>query len=153
MLHPLQVEERAPSPGAGNPFQPPPYVAPQAQQQPPPQFGPPQGLGGQQPVPPPQGQLPLPFLSPQAGAGVPNVNVVPPPAMADVLQLMQQRFRCLHHVRCTAELKFVAAAANANAESSFQVLDVLIHGPDQGGQSSGIVRFERNFLCQGCRGV
>ena len=69
------------------------------------------------------------------------------------IQLMEQRFCCLHRVWCTAELKFIAATANANAEPSFQVFDVLIHGPDQGGQSSGIVWFERNFLCQGCRGV
>ena len=63
----------------------------QAQQQMPAQFAPMQGLGGQQQGPPPQGPLALPFLSPQAGAGAPNVNAVPPQAMAEVLQLMQQQ--------------------------------------------------------------
>ena len=46
------------------------------------------------------------------------------------IQLMQQGFSRLNRLGNTADLKFIAAAANAHTQSAFEMFDVLVYRPD-----------------------
>ena len=69
------------------------------------------------------------------------------------IQLMQQGFRRLYCFWNTADLKFIAPAAYSNPQPAFEMFDVLIYGPDQGGQAPRVVGFEADFFREGSSGI